>query len=213
MKMTILCLGLCLLLPLVAVADDDADENANALLFEVRGLDNLGLGTFDGGFGFRYFVSDNLAVRPGFHFSSSLAVVAPNSEGYYGTTTDQDSYGVDVVVERHLTAHDRITPYLGLGLSFGETTRDVVYSEPETPVTGQTTGSKDSSEYRAALGVIGVQWRATKALGLGCEYQVTYRYTETRSSTYYFEEDTRSRSQESKSFGYSTSSLYLAVRF
>ena len=73
---------------------------------------------------YRYFLSNNLAIRFGLAYNSSKETnnVAENADGTGGTGTQEvssSSFSVAPGVEYHFAGTDRLSPYLGLAISIG----------------------------------------------------------------------------------------------
>lgn len=182
------------------------------ILFRVYGLDNIGVGTFDGGLGFRWFLSENYALRPGFSFGSSESDRQPDSDGNGGRTIEDDNWAVDLFVERHLEPRGRWASYWGAGVSFGQMSSETHYVY-EDPVDGVTLGYTSDQDNFSVLGAFGVQWSLTQMIRFGAEYQLQYRMTDGQQKQLVQGYDDQVIDTESAAFDASTTSIYAAIAF
>lgn len=208
-----LCLGLLVLLTVSISAASEFGKNQHdvELLFDLSGLDNVGLNSFDGGLGFRYYFLDGFTIRPNYSYSSQTS--ANLYETNDGSVYDSERYSFDLVIEKHFSIGEKFVPYLGLGYSFGELTNEETYYFDSDPEIGQFKGRRSTSESHSVLGLLGVQWQAYGNFSLGCEYRLEYRDSDAKEEMYYELENTKFRTQLGSSFNTSTSSLYIAVGF
>jgi outer membrane protein W len=73
---------------------------------------------------YRYFLSENLAIRFGLGYNSTKDTenVTENGDGTGGTGTREvktSNFNVAPGIEYHFAGTDRLSPYLGLAISFG----------------------------------------------------------------------------------------------
>jgi len=194
-------------------AEHGRERHDKELIFGISGLDNIGLNTFDGDFGMRYFIASALAIRPSISIGKDVSTRDAYSEGMTSEQTTRDNISFSLILERHLVAHGRVSSYLGLGASMGEANSAVTYSRPFEMESGTRTGQESTNSYKSVLALIGVQWSASDAIKLGCEYKLQYRNSEQEAQEFYYEEDDRGRSSSRESFDASTSAFYIAVQF
>jgi len=206
--------SICLLiLAATALADTGYETHDKELLFRVYGVDNLGLGTFDGGFGFRYFLGSHWALRPGFSYAGYTDTREADSDGRNGRVVDSDEYEADVVLEYHLEPRGRLSSYWGVGFSLMTGEEETAYSVPDSLIRGDYVDAGQEEDSWSVLGVLGVQWEATQNIHLGCEYQIKYRATKMKTWQERYEYDVQSVEREYGSLNSSTTSIYAAFRF
>lgn|GEM_PF-1262326 len=138
-----------------------------ALVFEFNGLGAMGMDTYAGGVGFRYFYYDEFAFRGSFN----LAYWSWDDEGA-GRDTSRAYIGGTFIIERYMDPIGSLAPYLGGGIGHfwnrewhptldpGEPKRDISTTDHivEMPLVG------------------GFQWFFADALSLGGEYRLAFRY-------------------------------------
>lgn len=211
--MLVLCLLMVLSVGNSFGAETDRSRHDRELMFGISGLDNIRLNTFGGSFGFRYFLSTNFSLRPTLSYSSNEIARSPYYEDWSDQRSEDESTNFSVLLEQHMETHGRIFPYWGVGFSMGSSTSNDYSSLPDSLETGMRTLSKTTSDRKSIISVFGVQWRASDAVRLGCEYNLQYRYEEAEAQSFYFEEETRLQDTARKFFGAYSSSIYLAVHF
>lgn len=161
---------------------------AKAVLFSFSGLATLGAGTFDGGVGGKYYLSDEMAVRGGLQFASASQDVAANpNPGQTGTdgSLSASRIGVSAAVELHMTKK-RVSPYIGGGVMFSTTSTESksveVGAPPATPTTTKNDVSGEvvnGSFYQGAstftvFGMLGVEFFLYNEMSLSAEYRIGF---------------------------------------
>jgi opacity protein-like surface antigen len=193
---------LFLLLILVAVsvsfaqaATVDTSKGAKALVFQFSGLSTLGVSGYQGeyGLGVRYYIQNNLAIRPGIVLDISKLknnAVTPAAE------IKDTGFGLNLAVEKHIGAASNVSPYLGAEAGFD-------YSK-HTPA-GATPVSTKVTDFKVGL-LAGFQWGFTDNLSLGGEYMLGATIGKTKT------DDTPVTVDASNTeFGISTASVFFSV--
>ena len=114
MKKVLLVLGLMALVvtlvsPVVA-APIETKAGTKAMVFQFSGLSDLGLGRYSGGIGMRYYMSDDMAIRPGVQLGYSKfkdKTTDPEAE------TSMMNVGANITLEKHFGGGNSISPYVG----------------------------------------------------------------------------------------------------
>jgi opacity protein-like surface antigen len=142
------------------------------LVFMFHGLEHLGLKSYDGGLGFRYFLAQGLALRPGVNLALYSETDKALSPGYEDREYAEVSIDGSLVLEKYLSPIHSVSPYVGVGVGFSS------YGEAEKPV--RTTGSQEeTAKGRGAfqgMALAGFQWYFTEAMSLGGEYRGSVRF-------------------------------------
>ncbi len=158
---------------------------SKALLFSFYGLANLAAGSFNGGVGGKYAMTEKLTVRGNFQFTTSSQSVPYNGAG---TGTDGSasgtSFGLGVAGEYFLTKA-RLSPFIGAGILFSTTSTKQTNAVPTG--TSQTTIENQAITlngipYTPGVGLnifalAGVEFFITKEISLSVEYQLGYFLT------------------------------------
>jgi outer membrane autotransporter protein len=197
----------------------------------VFSFDGWSLGAYGGGIGMRYFVKDDIAIRPGLSLSlnhsdndedrdisSRGAEWTPDRE--YKSRTDETAVGLSVVGEKYLAGFHDIVPYLGLGVGYAYASDDYHYDYNYSNGNHDWNHNTSTDHSGLLIGLVGVQWRFRDNVSLGGEYEVKAslgRNEYTRSETELRGGSTvLHRSHEkttSSSLDFESGRLLLAVRF
>ena len=182
---TVSALLLCTMIPLsTCLAEEIAPSiglHSKAMLFSFSGLSVLGAGAFEGGFGGKYYLMENIAIRGSLQFLTASASTP-------GTITDGDTsatrFGLSAAAEYHLLK-TRVSPYVGGGLSFSTTStsdKNAVNTAGGTQTTtknkigGESIGGKTylGGTGFGINGLAGVEFFIAKEVSLSAEYQLGY---------------------------------------
>ena len=132
----------------------DLKAGSKALLFEFNGLSFITAGNFDGGAGFKYYISPNMAVRGSVMLAHATSVLAANpvtpNTGVDGSQSGTRG-GFTAAVERHL-AIARVSPYIGGGVNFAMTA-----TESKNIVIGNPPGDQTVIKNNGELGTVTLQ--------------------------------------------------------
>lgn len=186
-KRFVLLSALCLFWAAPSYAQEAAPNLATgsrAVLFSFAGLANLNAGSFDGGFGGKYYLSDDWALRGGLQFAvAGRDLPASPGPGQTGSDGSISAWrlGISGALEFHLTKN-RVSPYLGggLGLSMARTEQKtaVVGPSAQTTIKNARNGETiDGSTFFAGsalslYGLGGVEFFLAKEVSLAAEYRL-----------------------------------------
>ena len=170
-------------------------SGSKAVLFSFSGLSNLGADNFDGGAGFKFYLTSPIALRIGVQVgligSSVPANPGTGQTGMDGTTS-QTSFGVEAAIEYHLTT-SRVSPYFGGGIGFGTSSNELKSMEVGTgtltqrtvkdfngtlPVTGLNLPFDDiiykAGTSLSVFALMGIEYFIVDAVSLSGEYRLGY---------------------------------------
>ncbi len=155
------------------------------------------------GAGFRYFVTNEIALGLGLNFgtgSSSQEFTGGDKEENSGT-----SFGISVDANYHLKALYSVSPYVGVNVNFGS------YSVTEETTVANVTEKTEFSGTGFGLGLnFGFDWYFTEGLSLGGKYTLGFSSLgkpENKDGNVTVEGPSRS------SFGIGSASVILNVHF
>ncbi len=211
-KLAIMSLCFCILAA-PAWAGDEYSMHDKELLFRVNGLDSIGLSSFDGGLGLRYFLGSHIALRPGFNFSDRTTINEPRDGQVEGDQSDQTSYRVEMVVEYHLEPRGRMNSYWGLGFEYSNSDDTFRNARFDTLTPGQSLESTRNETAYSVLGLLGVQWVATESIRLGAEYQLNYSIRDRETVRTAYQTEDLKQNDDATYFSANSSSIYAAIRF
>jgi hypothetical protein len=214
MKKVLLVLGLLafvvtLASPVVA-APIETKAGTKAMVFQFSGLSNLGLGTYNGGIGMRYYLSDGLALRPGVQFGVQSAT-QKKTDSLPKREEASAQIGVNLALEKHFASVKSISPYIGAQAGF-TSVADV------TKRYNFSTGDEidETTDARARIGLaalLGFEWGFTESLTLGGEYALGFG---TGAHKVEVKTDGVKATTTDDTFfdlGFSTASVFLSVAF
>lgn len=169
-----------------ASAEIDTDAGSRSVLFSFSGLSELGAGSYDlgttpslpsggegtrlttAGIGFRKFLANGLAIRPGL----TLGFASNKTEFDNREVTESGSaFGLSAVLEKHYHQPGaRIAPYLGVGAGLGVASgsakvdfKDGAFEDREDKSSGFGLG---------VFGALGFQAEVFDGANLGAEYRL-----------------------------------------
>ncbi len=206
-----------------ACKSDSSRVGTKELVFT---FDGWSLGAYGGGIGIRYFLRDDVALRPGL----SLSVTDNTQSDRHKSDGDTErgasesdglEVGMLVIAEKYLTEVHKVFPFVGCGLGYSYESRhqeswDYYYDEHYAyayryDVTGHSIN---------VVGLAGVQWRFRENMSLGGQFNITFtRSWEDRdeASVRHRDEETETtitnREDTSTSLGINAGRLLVSVRF
>jgi Outer membrane protein beta-barrel domain len=155
------------------------------------------------GAGFRYFVTNQIAIGLGFSFgtsSSSLETEVGKTE------TSRTLLGVGVDANYHLRSLYSVSPYVGVNVNLGTFSR----TDEFTPENGELETTEYSGNGWGLAAQFGFDWFFTEGLSLGGKYALGFRSLGEPEVT--SEGDTE-KGASSTSFGVSTFSVIFNAHF
>jgi hypothetical protein len=174
-----------------AQVNTSVSSGSKAVLFSFNGLDVLNAGAFKGGFGGKYFLSNQLAIRGGLQLGFASETI-PANPGPGGASVDGNisasTFGLNGAVEYHLTSQ-RVSPYLGGGAELSFTRTQSKSAEVGNPPPAQTVvqdriGGEniDGVTYNpgtlfGVYGILGVEFFIVDDLSLSAEYHLGISFT------------------------------------
>ncbi len=182
-----------------------------AWIFSFGGLSDLGmkampigLGTVGAtGIGYKYYLSDDMALRARLGFATSSSGADTLSTGKISLL----NYGIAVGVELHTRPVYSTSPYFGAQLSFAGN------SSTTTNKTGTTSFESKSSGSSLGIGVFaGFDWYFTHAIAVGGEYSLGFT-TNSSSSPNPSTSGATIDNPSSSSIGISSGNVHLVVHF
>lgn len=166
----------------------DLTSGTMAVLFTFDGLNTIRADNFDGGAGFKYFLSEENAIRVGLQFSKASSTDAANpvapDTGVDGSE-DGTTFGISLALERHLRTA-RVSPYFGVGAGFSTTSTEATDAVVGNPPGPQTTVKNLDGGHRISgtffqggstvevFGLGGFEFFLTEEVSFSAEYRLGY---------------------------------------
>jgi opacity protein-like surface antigen len=211
-RFLLVALALVFVAGAVQAADVVTTAGSKALVFQFNGLSNLGLGTYNGGIGMRYYLKDKLALRPGLELGLSQDKTKAGISGYSDDKVTDMGFGLSLALEKHMTPVQSISPYIGAGAGFNISNNKHEYSVSSNPTTGTTLKVTDKGMGFGVFGLAGFEWGFTNSVTLGGEYRLGLNIGSGKTETERQGQATVT-SNDSSSFGvgFGVASLYISV--
>jgi long-subunit fatty acid transport protein len=201
---------LFLLLILMAVsvsysvaAEVDTKAGGKDLVFSFNGLNTLGANEYLGGFGLRYYLQDDMALRPGINFTYSQTKDKTADPEAKTTTT---GFGANLALEKHMSPAVRsISPYLGGIAGFN-------YDKTKGP--DPTAHEVKTTTFNVGI-LAGFQWGFAEGMTLGGEYNFGVNIGSSKTQHYDTTTSTTVTDADASAigFGISSASLMLSVHW
>jgi hypothetical protein len=154
---------------------------SKALLFEFSGLADLGAGSYNGGLGGKYFLTDKMAVRGSLQFLSLSQEIPYQGDGGIDGSRDISLYGISGAVEVHFDT-SRVNPYFGGGVGFAvsSTERKTAAADITQQLTIKNDIDGEAGYYGGTsltiFAMLGVEVFIIDRLSLAAEYRLGYSY-------------------------------------
>lgn len=140
-------------------------SGSSALLFDLKGLSDLGADNYRGGLGAMTFISDNLALRAGIGFASKLEKKNNTAKEEITTT----AFTITPGVRYNVYDNSNVALYTGGEITFG-------VGEVKNEAGGTQTSKATATTIGGGL-FAGAEWYPWKHVSLMLEYGLGYKGT------------------------------------
>lgn len=154
---------------------------SKALLFEFSGLADLGAGSYNGGLGGKYFLTNKMAVRGSLQFIDISQEIPFQGDGGIDGTRDVSLFGISGAIEVHFDT-SRVNPYFGggAGVAFSSTERKTAAADITQQVIIKNDQDGELGYYGGTqfsiFAMLGVEVFIIDQLSLAAEYRLGYTY-------------------------------------
>ncbi|MBK9098776.1 MAG: outer membrane beta-barrel protein [bacterium] len=155
------------------------------------------------GAGFRYFITNQIALGLGLSFGTSSSTLESETGKSESSMT---VFGVGIDANYHLTSLYGVSPYVGINVNFSSLSG----TDEFTPDGGATETTDYSGSGFGAAAQFGFDWYFTEGLSLGGKYALGFRSLGEPEVT---SEGETEKGPSSTAFGISTFSVILNVHF
>jgi len=203
-----------------------ASEGTRQVVFS---FDAWSLGSYNGGVGIRYFLADDVAIRPGFDFriediSDHRVSQEENKRMTDSVDVDALTLGFSIFVEKYVGGFERLAPFVGVGMGYTyyasndmdihNTYRDSSGNTYWSDCYDRTTNTVD------IMGALGFQWFFTNHMSLGGQYNLAVshkwedrNHTQTSFDGHATEVSTTRNDIENTVAGVDSGRLLVSIRF
>jgi hypothetical protein len=157
------------------------------------------------GAGYKYYLSDDLALRALLGFNTSSSGDEAKAPGKYSTL----AWGIAAGIEMHTHAVYSTSPYFGAQLSFAGANNDL----KNTPSGGQTSETKNSGSTFGIEVLAGFDWYFTRGIAVGAEYTLGFSSMSSSLTSTSGGTSTTTDAPSSTSIGISSGNVHLIVHF
>jgi hypothetical protein len=195
----------------------------------VFSFDSWSLGSYNGGVGIRYFVTGDVAIRPGvdFRIEDSSDDETSEAEGRLMTDSidvDGLTLGFSVFVEKYVSGFQKLAPFVGVGLGYAYTSSDnmqIHYTYRDNPPNSYWSDCYDRTTHAIdIMGTLGFQWFFTDHISLGGQYNLAVSHkwddraqTQTSYDGYATEVSATRSDIENTVVGVDAGRLLVSIRF
>jgi len=158
-----------------------------AMLFSFSGLANLGANSYGGGFGYKKFMNDKMAIRGLIDLYNYSGTISWNpefwGEGYVGDDGKSTEFEVDLGVAAEIHRNTgKVDPYYGGGVGF--TINRTKYVDPAVGIQGTALAAKetkndldgDARTVFSAFGLLGLEYTVNSLITLAAEYRLGFNF-------------------------------------
>ena len=156
----------------------DMIKGSKAVLFEFNGLSFLNVGSYKGGFGAKYYIGPNRAVRGALLFNRYSVDIpwtsqTEGNDGYEKAT----QFGIQAAAEIHVGS-GRVDPYFGAGVEFiiTRTKHADPSPDPQTEYKNFSLAGYSPGTGFHLFAIGGLEYFITKIISLSAEYQIGLEY-------------------------------------
>ena len=148
-------------------------QNQKALLFS---LNEFKLGSFDGGIGFKYCITDAYTLLGKIHYSY-YKTDRDKTERLTGSIDKDIMYGASLGIEKHFCVTKALSPYYGAALGIGFEDQSGLVDSPDYIGSYYTTEQKTSSTMYFFHISLGVELFLTEHISLAGQYNLGAVYS------------------------------------
>ncbi len=170
---------MALFLPYVSLAEDPyfmAKTGDQALLFNLKGLELLTAGNFDGGLGYQYYFANHWAFRFGIGLDYNRHT-ADKPEGFEKDSVLTDfTFSLTPAIRYNVATTSNVEAYIGL---FGLIGLRTINTEGINYL--DTNIKTEETSFGGGL-IFGAEWFAWRNVSISAEYQLLYKSTTSKQT-------------------------------
>lgn len=152
------------------------------MTFTFNGLDNLGVGTINGGtIGLKKAMSDGqwLLVRAGVGMAKDTETA--QADGFEDAEETDTQFNLAVGMQMDMAATDRVVPYIGGLVGFGWMQNKDIPMLASDPTAGTTLETKMTTLDFGARGMLGFEYFVRETVSLGGDYTFGFGYSKDKT--------------------------------
>ena len=207
-----LCLPLFLLLTTILVNSIHAEtlqhygqRGQHGIILALRGSWDIGVGSVKGGFGYKRWMSDRLAIKTFLTFGETDTTIGYGDDYQEGLRFREKSFSLLIGAEDHFWNKGRLSFFFGGGILFEISSSKINYTLEYPP-------EIENRSKRNIFGIqstLGLEYFFTKRLSLSGQYQMDFSWEkESRKSNWWGNPEEK---KTTWNLGISTSALILTI--
>ncbi len=146
----------------------------DGIILAVRGSWDIGVGSIEGGIGYKYWMSDRLAVKSFLTFGKTDTTIVHYDDGYPPEQrVKEKSFSLLAGVEDHIWKQGRLSFFYGGGIQF-RTSSSKIDNTLHDPHPGEIKAIRSSENVFGIQSTLGIECFLTKRLSLSGQYQTDF---------------------------------------
>jgi hypothetical protein len=149
----------------------------DGIILSVKGSWDIGVGTIEGGVGYKHWISDRLAIKSFLTFGKTDTTIVYYDDGYPPEQRVRErSFSLLAGAEDHLWKKGRLSFFYGGGILFKTSSSKINYTLdfPHLPPTEME--ERSNKNIFGIQGTLGVEYFFTKWLSLSGQYQTDFSF-------------------------------------
>lgn len=146
----------------------------DGIILAVRGSWDIGVGTIEGGIGYKHWISKRLAIKSFLTFGKTDTTIAYYGDGYPpDQRVREKSFSLLAGAEDHIWRQGRLSFFLGAGILFKTSSSKIDYTLYD-PLRNPIKGVRSNKNVFGIQGTLGIECFLTKRLSLSGQYQMDF---------------------------------------
>ena len=190
-------------------------KGQNGILLALRGSWDIGVGSVEGGFGYKHWMSDRLAIKSFLTFGKTDTNIVYGDDGYpEEQRLREKSFSLLIGAEDHFWKRGRLSFFYGGGILFKISSSKIDHTL-DNPTPGEIKRVRSNKNIFGVQSTLGLEYFLTKRISLSGQYQIDFSLEKESLKSILVDgpEVTQPRKQKVTTWnlGISTSSLILTI--
>lgn len=178
-KFSFLALLLLLTFALVNSIQAEASQQygqsgQHGIILALRGSWDIGVGSVEGGFGYKHWISKCWAIKSFLTFGKTDTTIVNEDDGYQPKYRLRDkSFSLLTGAADHFWNKARLSFFLGGGILFKTSSSKIDYTS-DNPTPGEIEGVRSNKNIFGVQSTLGLEYFFTRRLSLSGQYQIDF---------------------------------------